>query len=157
MMNIFPIHTRADHQKAMKRVSELMQLDPSPSSSESDELEVLAELIEAYEKKHHDLGSPTPAELIAFVMEQRGLTKGEMASYLGSPSRVSEVLNGKRALTLPMIRNLHVQLGLPLEPLVMGTASNPSSRPAKPRRSVVLRQKKATVMSKQRRVQSKAL
>lgn len=154
-MNIFPIHTRADHQKAMKRVSELMQLDPSPFSCEADELEVLAELIEAYEKKHYDLGSPTPAELIAFVMEQRGLTKGEMAAYLGSPSRVSEVLSGKRALTLPMIRNLHVQLGLPLEPLVMGTASNPSSRRAEPGRSVVLRHK-ATAMSK-RRVQSKAL
>jgi len=154
-MNIFPIHTRADHQKAMKRVSELMQLDPSPSSPESDELEVLAELIEAYEKKHHDLGSPTPAELIAFVMEQRGLTKGEMAAYLGSPSRVSEVLSGKRALTLPMIRNLHVQLGLPLEPLVLGTASKSSRRRARPSHSVVLRQK-VTSISK-RKDQSKAL
>ena len=98
-----------------------MMMDSAPGSPASDELEVLAQLIEAYERKHYDIGSPTPTELITFVMEQQGLTKRDMVSYLGSPSRVSEVLSGKRSLTLQMIRNLHLGMGLPLEALVMGS------------------------------------
>jgi HTH-type transcriptional regulator/antitoxin HigA len=129
-MNIFPIRNQADHQRALTRISALMKLDPEPGTPDSDELEVLAQLVELYEKKHFDLGEPEPLDLIQFAMEQQGLTKKEMVAYLGSPSRVSEVLSGKRPLTLPMISNLHRGLGLPLLPLVMGAA-----RPKKPTHS----------------------
>jgi HTH-type transcriptional regulator/antitoxin HigA len=126
-MNISPIRNQADHQRALTRISALMKLDPEPGTPDSDELEVLAQLVELYEKKHFDLGEPEPLDLIQFAMEQQGLTKKDMVAYLGSPSRVSEVLSGKRPLTLPMISKLHRGLGLPLLPLVMGAA-----RPKKP-------------------------
>jgi len=124
-MNISPIHTKADHKKALARVSVLMASDPAPGTEESDELEVLAQIVEIYEKKHYDLGNPDPVDLIAFAMEQRGLSKKDMIPYLGSPSRVSEVLNGKRPLTLQMIRNLHFGMGLPLDSLVIGVVQTP--------------------------------
>jgi HTH-type transcriptional regulator/antitoxin HigA len=97
-----------------------MKLDPEPGTPKSDELEVLAQMVELYEKKRFDLGEPEPLDLIAFAMEQQGLTKKDMVPYLGSPSRVSEVLSGKRSLTLLMIYKLHTGLGLPLHPLVLG-------------------------------------
>ena len=120
IMNISPIRTPEDHQRALARVSALMKLDPEPGTPKSDELEVLAQMVELYEKKRFDLGEPEPLDLIAFAMEQQGLTKKDMVPYLGSPSRVSEVLSGKRSLTLLMIYKLHTGLGLPLHPLVLG-------------------------------------
>lgn len=127
-MNIHPIRNQADHQRALTRVSTLMQLDPEPGTPESDELEVLAQLVELYEKKQFDIGQPEALDLILFAMEQQGLKNKDMVAYLGSPSRVSEVLGGKRPLTMLMIRNLHRGLGLPLLPLVMG-AARPKSPP----------------------------
>ncbi len=109
------------------RISTLMELDPEPGTPESDELEVLAQLIELYEKKHFELGQPEALDLIHFAMEQQGLKNKDMVAYLGSPSRVSEVLGGRRPLTILMISKLHRGLGLPLLPLVMGAA-----RPQRP-------------------------
>jgi HTH-type transcriptional regulator / antitoxin HigA len=159
-MNIFPIHTKADHRKALNRASELMMMDPAPGSPASDELEVLAQLIEGYERKHYDIGSPTPTELITFVMEQQGLTKRDMVSYLGSPSRVSEVLSGKRSLTLQMIRNLHLGMGLPLEALVMGSIKLSDNKQAKTQAAVTRPTRKAVKTMPQppkRRVKAKAI
>ena len=112
------IKTADEHAAAITRLSALMDADPAPGSAQADELELLAHLIEDYEKKHHDLGLPDPLTAITFRMEQQGLSRKDMAPFFGSQSRVSEVLNGKRPLTVGMIRKLHREMGIPAESLL---------------------------------------
>ena len=115
-MNIHPIHTEEAYQDALERVASLM--DAKPKTPEFDELEVLSALIENYEAKHYPIGTPDPIEAIKFRMEQEGLRQKDMVSILGNKSRVSEILNRKRKLTLEMIRNLHEKLNIPFENLM---------------------------------------
>ena len=115
-MKIRPIKTKADYEKALARVDALM--DAKPDSPKGDELDVLVTLIEAYEDKHYPFPPPKPISAIKFRMEQAGLTRKDMEPYFGGRGRVSEVLNGKRPLTLDMIRKLHEGLGIPLESLI---------------------------------------
>lgn len=161
-MHIHPIRNKSDHEKSVARITALMASDPRPGTPESDELEVLAQIIEYYEKKHFDLGQPEPEDLIAFAMEQRGLTASDMVAYLGSASRVSAILRGKRRLTLPMIAKLHSGLGLPLDVLVMGTlkkgaSTSVTSRPSSigEKRGVFQRRKRPRAQGK--RLQKKLL
>src|SRR6266576_7086378 len=102
----------------MNRIGELIGVDPAPGSPVADELEVLAHLVEDYEKKNHDIGLPSPLEAIRFRMEQQNLRPRDLVPYLGSASRVSEVLGGKRQLSVQMIRNLSQGLGIPAEVLL---------------------------------------
>mgnify|MGYP001584897341 FL=1 len=118
-MKIRPIKIKTDYEKALARVDTLM--DAKPGSPKGDELDVLVTLIEAYENKHYPFPPPRPISAIKFRMEQAGLTRKDMEPYLGGRGRVSEVLNGKRPLTLDMIRKLHEGLGIPLESLIGGT------------------------------------
>ena len=113
---IKPIRNEEDYQLALNRAESLM--DAKPGSKEFDELEVLATLINDYEAKHYPIDTPDPIEAIKFRMEQEGLIQKDLVVCFGSKSRVSEVLNRKRRLTLDMIRNLHKQLNIPLENLV---------------------------------------
>ena len=94
---------------ALTRLGELMDLNPAPESDADLELQALAALITAYEDKHYkiDTSEVTPLDIIKFRMEQNGLTAKDMTAYLGSPSKVSEVLSGKRPLSLTMIKKLH--------------------------------------------------
>lgn len=115
-MKIHPIKTRADHEKALARAEALM--DAKPGTPKGDELDVLTTLIEVYESKHYPIAPPGPIEAILFRMEQAGLTRKNLEPYLGGRGRVSEVLNGKRPLSLKMIRMLHADLGIPLESLI---------------------------------------
>jgi HTH-type transcriptional regulator/antitoxin HigA len=148
------IQSPTAHQGAINRIAELMDKNPPDGSAQADELLVLAKLVELYEKEQHDIGLPDAISAIRFRMEQQGLTNADMVSYLGSPSRVSEVLNGKRPLTMAMIRNLHLSLGLPLEALVLNgvtstnrqTRKRPLPQKSKPKRVVRLR----TVMQKKK-------
>lgn len=112
------IKTAEEHSASVHRLSTLLDADPPSDSAEADELELLAHLIEEYEKKHHDLGQPAPLTAIIFRMEQQGLSRKDLVPYLGSPSRVSEVLNGKRPLSVEMIRRLHRGLDIPAESLL---------------------------------------
>jgi len=112
------IKTAKDHAAALQRLEELMVADPSPASSEGEELELLAFLIEDYEKRTIELPSASPAEAIRFRMEQDDLKQQDLVPFIGSKSRVSEVLSGKRDLTLAMVRKLHEGLGIPLKSLV---------------------------------------
>ena len=105
-----PIRTDEDYQKALKRISVLMDA--------CDELEVRSLLVEAYEKKHFPVGDPNPIEAIKFRMEQAGLKQADLVQYIGSRSKVSEVLSGKRTLSLTMIRKLHHGLGIPAKSLL---------------------------------------
>jgi HTH-type transcriptional regulator/antitoxin HigA len=112
------IKNKKDHEKAMNRIAELIGSDPAPRSAAGDELELLAQLVEVFETKNHDIGLPRPLEAIQFRMEQQQLRPKDLIPYLGSASRVSEVLAGKRQLSLEMIRKLHKGLGIPTEVLI---------------------------------------
>jgi HTH-type transcriptional regulator/antitoxin HigA len=110
------IKTEAEYEAMLKRVGDLM--DAKPGSPDEDELRLLGLIVEHYEQEHYPIGPPTPLEAIEFFMDQNGLTKADMTQYLGSPSKVSEVLNGKRALSKTMIRKLVKGLSIPAEILL---------------------------------------
>lgn len=103
---------------ALNRLEELMLLDPPVGSAESDELELLGLLIDTYEKKHFPMEVPTATEAIRFRMEQMGFKQKDLTSLLGGKSRVSEILAGKRPLTLSMARALHEKLKIPADILL---------------------------------------
>jgi len=115
-MKIQPIRTDADHAAALRRIDGLM--DARPGTPEADELDVLATLVEAYEDRHFPIDDPDPLAAIEFRMEQLGLSRKDLEPLLGSRGRVSEILNGRRSLSLEMIRRLHRELDIPLESLV---------------------------------------
>ena len=115
-MTIKPIRNERDLRAAFKRLEVIFQANAG--TPEADEMEVLAALIEAYENKHYPISPPDPVEAIKFRMEQAGLTVKDLEPMIGRSNRVYEVLNGKRSLTLPMIRRLHSMLGIPAESLI---------------------------------------
>jgi len=115
-MDIRPIRTEQDHQAALQEVERLF--DASPDTPEGDLLEVLTTLIEAYEEKHHDIPWPDPIAAILYTMESRGFSRRDLEPYIGSRSRVSEVLGRKRPLSIEMIRKLYAGLGIPAEVLI---------------------------------------
>ncbi|MGX0892398.1 HTH-type transcriptional regulator/antitoxin HigA [Pseudomonas sp. ADAK2 TE3594] len=117
-MNIHPIHTDADYRAALKNVSALFNNEPEPGTPEGDYFEIMITLIEAYESKQFPVDLPTPIDAIKFRMEQSGLSAADLAPAIGRTNRVYEVLNGKRALTLPMIWKLHDLFGIPAESLI---------------------------------------
>ena len=89
-----------------------------PDSREGDELDILVDLVELYESKHVPMGYPNPIAAIEFRMEQAGLRPADLATFIGSRAKVSEVLSGKRAITMPMARALHEHLGIPADVLL---------------------------------------
>ena len=102
--DVKPIHTAADHRAALKQVERLW--GSKSGTPDGDRLDVLATLIDAYEAQHEPIDKPDPIEAIRFRMEQQGLTRKDLEPMLGTRMRVSEVLNGKRALSIAMIRRL---------------------------------------------------
>lgn len=118
-MQIRPVRSEAEHDAAVARIAQLMGAEPG--SAASDELEVLVTLVDAYETNHFPMNLPDPVTILKFQMEQKGLTRKDLEPMIGSRARVSEILTGRRALTLPMIRRLHTDLGIPVD-LLVGTA-----------------------------------
>ena len=119
-MEIKPIKTKADYRAALKAVERLMSA--RQGTRDGERLDLLVTLIEAYERKHFPMERPDPIEAIRFAMEQKGLTAKDLVPMIGQVNRVYEVLNGKRPLTLQMIRRLHRELGIPAESLIKETA-----------------------------------
>ena len=117
-MSIKPIHNEKDYDRALDRVDVLMELNSALGTDESDELEVLALLIEKYEEKAWVIHEPDPIEAIKVRMEQMHLKQKDLVPYIGNKSKVSEVLNRKIGLSLSMITSLAKGLHLPLEVLV---------------------------------------
>ncbi len=117
-MNIRPIHTEQDYRTALKEVSALFDNEPEPGTPEGDYFDVMITLIQAYEAKQFPVDLPDPIDAIKFRMEQSGLSAADLAPAIGRTNRVYEVLNGKRALTLPMIWKLHELFGIPAESLI---------------------------------------
>ena len=121
-MRIRPVRSERDHEAAIARIAELM--GARPGTSAGDELDVLATLVDAYEARRFPIETPDPVTVIKFQMEQQGLTRKDVQPMIGSRARVSEVLNGRRTLTLSMIRRLHAGLGIPVDLLVGPVASS---------------------------------
>lgn len=117
-MNIKPIKTEQDYQEALARIEELW--GSAKDTPSGDELDLLCTLVEAYEMVHYPIAPPDPIDAILFRMEQMGMTKTDLAKYLGSQSRVSEVLGRKRKLTLKMVKTLYKELKIPAEILLAG-------------------------------------
>lgn len=115
-MEIRPIKTEIDYNDSIKRIEDLW--GAKIDTPQGDELDLLVTLVESYEMKHYPIAPPDPIEAIKFRMEQMGLTKTDLAKYLGSQSRVSEVLGRKRQLTLKMIKSLYKGLKIPAEILL---------------------------------------
>ena len=112
------LKTQKEYREALKRIDKLM--DAKPRTPQGDELELLATLVELYEREHEPIPPPDPLDAIRFRMEQEGFKPKDLMPFIGSRSRVSEVLSGRRPLTLKMIRNLHHGLGIPAESLLGG-------------------------------------
>ena len=115
-MQIRPIHTEDDYQKSLDRIEEIF--DAKPGSEEGDELEILGILVDEYEKKHFPIEAPKPVEAIKFRMDQLGMEQKDLARLLSSKSRASEILSGKRSLSLRQIKILYRKLGIPAEVLI---------------------------------------
>lgn len=120
-MEIKAIRTEKDYLDALRMVSTLIDLDPSPNSAEGEKLEVLGTLVQAYEAKHYPIDPPDPIEAIKFRMDQSNLTVKDLVPFIGSLNRVYEVLNYKRSLSLNMIRRLSDGLNIPAEVLIRET------------------------------------
>lgn len=115
-MTLKVIKTEKDYEKALKRLEVIF--DAKKGSKVGDELELLSLLIDTYEREKYPIDLPDPIEAIKFRMEQLGYKQNDLAEAIGLKSRVSEILNRKRKLTLDMIRKLHEVLGIPTEVLV---------------------------------------
>ena len=115
-MAIRPIRNSSDHESALKRIETLMSAQNG--TAEGDELDVLATLVDVYEREQFSIDSPDPVDAINFRMEQLGLSRKDLEPFLGSRARVSEVMNKKRGLSLAMIRSLHANLEIPLDVLI---------------------------------------
>ncbi|HWD50350.1 MAG TPA: helix-turn-helix domain-containing protein [Rhizomicrobium sp.] len=113
---IKPIRSKADHKRALAEVERLW--GAKNGTPEGDRLDVLATLIEAFEEQHYPMDPPDPIEAIRFRMESQGLSRKDLETMIGTRTRVAEVLNRKRALSIGMIRRLHEELGIPAEVLI---------------------------------------
>lgn len=116
MPQLKPIRSERAYEQALSRITKLMGADPE--SRQGRELDILADLVELYERKHHSMGKLDPIDAIELRMEEEGLSPHDLIPCLGSPSRVSDVLARKRSLTLPMARALNRHLGIPAEILL---------------------------------------
>ena len=116
MSTIRAIRTEADYRAALARIDALM--DAEFGTPDGDELDVLTDLVELYEARHVPIGYPSPIEAIRFRMEQGGLSPRDLVPFLGSRAKVSEILSGKRQLTMQMARALHANLGIPADVLL---------------------------------------
>lgn len=115
-MNISPIRSEKDYNKALERLESIF--DAKLGTKEGDELDILSILIDKYENEYFPIGMPDPVEAIKFRMEQMGMKQKDLVALIGFKSRVSEILNRKRKLTLEMVRKLSIALHIPTEVLI---------------------------------------
>lgn len=117
--SVKPIRAEADYQAALAEIERLW--GAKSGTPAGDRLDVLATLLDAYENEHEPMDPPDPVEAIRFRMEQQGLTRRDLERIIGTRTRIAEVLNRKRALSIGMIRRLHEELGIPAEILIRPT------------------------------------
>jgi HTH-type transcriptional regulator/antitoxin HigA len=114
--DVKPIRSRRDHEAALEEVDRLW--GAKSGTRDGDRLDVLATLIDAYEAEHYPIDPPDPIEAIKFRMEQQGLTRRDLEELIGTRTRIAEILNRKRGLSIGMIRRLHERLGISAEVLI---------------------------------------
>jgi HTH-type transcriptional regulator / antitoxin HigA len=115
-VEVRPIRTKRDYESALKEVERLW--GAKAGTSDGDRLDVLATLVDAYEAEHYPMDPPDPVEAIKFRMEQQGLTRRDLEEIIGTRTRIAEVLNRKRGLSIRMIRRLHERLGISADVLI---------------------------------------
>jgi HTH-type transcriptional regulator / antitoxin HigA len=115
-VEVRPIRTKRDYEAALKEVERLW--GAKTGTSDGDRLDVLATLVDAYEAEHYPMDPPDPVEAIKFRMEQQGLTRRDLEEIIGTRTRIAEVLNRKRGLSIAMIRRLHERLGISADVLI---------------------------------------
>lgn len=121
-IEILPIRSDADHEKAVRQIESLW--DAQPGTADHDALDVLATLVDQYEAERYPVDTPDPLTLIRFHMEQNGYAQADLARVLGSRSRASEILNGKKGLSISQIRKLHAVWHLPADVLIREPAGD---------------------------------
>jgi HTH-type transcriptional regulator / antitoxin HigA len=125
------IKSEAEYQTTLKRIEKIF--DAKPGTDKGDELELLVLLVEIYEEQVYPINPPDPIAALRFRMEQEGLKPKDLVPYIGSKSKVSEVLSGRRSLSLTMMRKLVSGLQLPAEVVLRETRSRPARRTRKAR------------------------
>ncbi len=131
------VKTDAQYRDYVSEIGTLVALDPDPSTPEGKRLELLALLVESYEKERYRIPLPNPIDAILFRLEQKGLQQKDLIPIIGSKSRVSEILAGKRRLTIPMVRKLSAHLEIPVSALVEEHQPESSQLEAEPPLSLV--------------------
>ena len=122
MKALKPLRTEADYEAAIAEIEALW--GASAGTPRGDRLDILATLVDVYENEHYPMDPPDPIEAIVFRMEQQGLTRKDLEGILGSRTRVAEVLNRRRGLSINMIRRLHDTLGISAEVLIRPTQTD---------------------------------
>ena len=125
MADVKPIRSEPDYEAALAEVERLW--GAKSGTPRGDRLDVLATLIDAWESEHHPIDTPDPIEAIKFRMEQQNLTRKDLEGILGTRTRVAEVLNRRRGLSINMIRRLHKELGIPAEVLIRSSRLKPAA------------------------------
>ncbi len=127
-MKIKPIRTKADYERALREIERIW--GAKEGTPQGNQLDVLATLVEAHERKHFLIDPPDPIEAIKFRLEQQGLDPRALIGVIGGRGRVHEVMHGQRALSLTMIRRLHERFGIPAEVLIRPTHTGRRRRAA---------------------------
>jgi HTH-type transcriptional regulator/antitoxin HigA len=127
-MKIKPIRTKADYERALREIERMW--GAKEGTPQGNQLDVLATLVEAYERKHFPIDPPDPIEAIKFRLEQQGLDPRALIGVIGGRGRVHEVMHGQRALSLTMIWRLHERFGIPAEVLIRPTHTGRRRRAA---------------------------
>ncbi len=122
MKALKPLRTEADYEAALVEIEALW--GAPTGTPKGDRLDILATLVDVYENEHYPMDPPDPIEAIVFRMEQQGLTRKDLEGILGSRTRVAEVLNRRRGLSINMIRRLHDTLGISAEVLIRPTQTD---------------------------------
>lgn len=125
--DVHPIRDSRSHSLALDEINRLWG---SSRADDLERIELLSILVEAYERDHVPMPSPAPLDAIVFRMEQLGLSRADLGRILGSRSRATEILNGRRELSLNMVRRLHVALAIPAETLIQPLEPVPDASPA---------------------------
>lgn len=125
-MQIKPIRNEQDYEAVLARIEEIFHAEPD--TPDGDELEILSSLVEVYENRNYPIEMPDPIEAIKIRMEDLGLNRKDLEDAIGLKGRISEVLNRKRPLTLPMVQKLSKKLGLPTEVLAQSYSLVPTTR-----------------------------
>lgn len=127
-MDIRPIRNEADYDAALAEIEQYFEHEPEPGTPQADRFDVLATLIEAYEREHWPIDPPDAVDAIRYRMQQAGYTQADLAEVIGSRPRASEILRRKRGLTMAMAWKLHTKWHIPAESLIRQSTSRPRTR-----------------------------